>query len=138
MLCYHAQTYEQLEIPAEQLAMWAQTGNPKAAVYIPVPAKPSENAVWSAGTWVIPAPVVPESVTARQIRLWLIQHGYSLAAVDAAIDAIADQAQRDIVRVEWEYAPYVERAHPMLLPLAAALGLSPAQVDQAFSEAVIL
>jgi len=32
-------------------------------------------------------------------------------------------------------APYVERTHPMLIPLAAALGLSEAQVDQAFVEA---
>jgi hypothetical protein len=39
------------------------------------------------------------------------------------------------VRVEWEYAPYVERSHAMLVPLAAALGLTEAQVDQAFVEA---
>jgi hypothetical protein len=34
-----------------------------------------------------------------------------------------------------EYAPYVERNHPMLVPLAQALGLSEAQVDQAFIQA---
>lgn len=78
---------------------------------------------------------VPASVTARQIRLWLVRHGISLTAVDAAIDAIPDQQQRDEVRVEWDYAPYVERSHPMLIPLAAALGLSEAQVDDAFREA---
>jgi hypothetical protein len=80
-------------------------------------------------------PPVPESVSARQIRLWLIRQGISLAAVDAAIDGIPDQLQRDSVRVEWDYAPYVERSHPMLAPLAAALGMSEAQVDQAFVEA---
>lgn len=78
---------------------------------------------------------VPASVSARQIRLWLLRQGISLAAVDAAIDAIPDQLQRDSVRVEWDYAPYVERTHPMLLPLAAALGLTEQQVDQAFIEA---
>jgi hypothetical protein len=78
---------------------------------------------------------VPTSVSARQIRLWLVAHGVSLAAVEAAIDAIPDALQRDSVRVEWEYAPYVERSHPMLVPLAAALGLSERQVDQAFAEA---
>lgn len=78
---------------------------------------------------------VPASVTARQIRLWLVSHGVGLAAVEAAIDAIPDATQRDMVRVEWEYAPYVERSHPMLVPLAAALGLSEAQVDAAFREA---
>ena len=83
-------------------------------------------------------PTVPESVSARQIRLWLVRNGVSLAQVDAAIDAIPDQLQRDSVRVEWDYAPYVERAHPMLVPLAAALGLTEAQVDQAFVEAAVI
>jgi hypothetical protein len=83
-------------------------------------------------------PPVPDSVSARQIRLWLVRHGISLAAVDAAIDAIPDQLQRDSVRVEWDYAPYVERSHPMLVPLAAALGLTEQQVDQAFIEAAII
>jgi hypothetical protein len=78
---------------------------------------------------------VPTSVSARQIRLWLLRQGISLAAVDAAIDAIPDQLQRDSVRVEWDYSGYVERTHPMLIPLAAALGLTEQQVDQAFIEA---
>jgi hypothetical protein len=81
---------------------------------------------------------VPASVSARQIRLWLIQHGISLSQVDAAIASIPDELQRDSVKVEWEYAPYVERAHPMLIPLAAALGLTEEQVDQAFIEASII
>jgi hypothetical protein len=83
-------------------------------------------------------PPVPESISARQIRLWLVRNGISLAQVDAAIDAIPDQLQRDSVRVEWDYAPYVERTHPMLVPLAAALGLTEQQVDQAFVEAATI
>ncbi len=81
------------------------------------------------------SPAVPASVSARQIRLWILRQGINLAQVAAAIDAIPDVLQRDSVRVEWEYAPYVERSHPMLVPLAAALGLSEQQVDQAFAEA---
>jgi hypothetical protein len=82
-----------------------------------------------------PPPPVTATVSARQIRLWLIRHGISLAQVDAAIDAIPDQLQRDSVRVEWDYAPHVDRSHSMLIPLAAALGLTEQQVDQAFIEA---
>jgi hypothetical protein len=81
---------------------------------------------------------VPPSVSARQIRLWLVRHGVSLAQVDAAIDAIHDQQQRQEVRVEWDYAPYVERSHPFLVPLAAALGLDEAQVDDAFRQAATI
>jgi hypothetical protein len=78
---------------------------------------------------------IPISVTARQIRLWLVQNGIALSAIETAIDAIPDQQTREIVRVEWEYAPYVERTHPWLVPLAQALGLNEEQVDQAFREA---
>jgi hypothetical protein len=82
-----------------------------------------------------PTTPTPATVSARQIRLWLLRRSISLTAVDAAIDAIPDQLQRDSVRVEWDYAPYVERSHPMLVPLALALGLTEQQVDQAFVEA---
>lgn len=78
---------------------------------------------------------VPASVTARQIRLWLVAHGVSMAAVEEAIAAITDQHTRDAVAVEWEYAPYVERSHPWLVPLAQALGLDEAGIDAAFREA---
>jgi len=134
MLYYNIETYEQVDIPESLLATWAETNNPKAAGYLPVPEKPAENAVWGQGAWLIPPPVIPESVTARQIRLWLVQHGYSLATVEAAIEAIPDPLQRDIVRIEWEYAPYVERSHPMVMPIAAGLGMTAEDVDQAFIE----
>lgn len=98
-----------------------------------------DGAEWRDGAWVMPPPPpAPATVTARQIRLWLVSHGVSLAAVDAAINAIPNAAQRDAVRVEWEYAPYVERSHPMLVPLAAALGMTPEQIDAAFVDAASL
>lgn len=81
---------------------------------------------------------VPKSVSARQIRLWLVRNGISLASVDAAIDAIPDATQRDSVRVEWDYAPYVERSHPWLVPLASALGMNGAAIDAAFREAATI
>jgi hypothetical protein len=81
---------------------------------------------------------VPESVSARQIRLWLVRNGISMATIDDAIASISDQLTRDTVRVEWDYAPYVERSHPWLVPMAAALGLDDAAVDQAFREAAVL
>lgn len=83
-------------------------------------------------------PAVPASVSARQIRLWLVRNGYSLADLDALIESIPDKQTRDSVRVEWEYAPYVERSHQWLLPLAAAIGLTEEQVDDAFREAATL
>jgi hypothetical protein len=84
------------------------------------------------------AAAVPASVTARQLRLWMVRHGVALASVHDAIVAIPDERQRDETLVEWEFAPWIERTHPMLAPLAAVLGLSEEQVDAAFREASTL
>lgn len=78
---------------------------------------------------------VPDSVTATQIRLWLVTHGISLQSIESAIDSIEDQQTKDIVRVQWEYAPYVERKHFMMDTLGIALGFSTEQIDNAFIEA---
>jgi hypothetical protein len=88
--------------------------------------------------WAADSSPVPPQVSARQIRLWLVRNGIPLATVEAAIDSITDQPTRDSVRVEWEYAPYVERSHPLLAPLASALGLDEVAVDAAFREAAAL
>jgi hypothetical protein len=61
-----------------------------------------------------------------------------MATVEAAIDSIQDAATREAVRVEWEYAPYVDRSHAWLVPMAAALGFTSEQIDQAFREAATL
>jgi len=82
-------------------------------------------------------PVLPEPrVSARQVRLWLINRGISLSSVERAIDSIEDPILREKTRVEWEYAPYIEKSHPMLVPLSLALGLSEEDLNNAFIEAV--
>jgi hypothetical protein len=96
--------------------------------------------IWDANSRsiiVIPTPV-PTSISARQIRLWLIQHGIQLDQIDNAIQQIQDDMVRQTVKIEWEYAPYVERSHPWLIPLAQSLGLNEEQIDQAFREASII
>lgn len=80
-------------------------------------------------------PTVPQTVTARQIRLWLIDNDISLTSVEAAIDTIVNEKLREKTRVEWEFAPYVERSHPLIESLAQYLGLNSSQIDQGFIEA---
>lgn len=81
---------------------------------------------------------IPQRVSARQIRLWLIQHNFQLSQIDSSIDSIEDPLVRETVRIEWEYAPYIERNHPWLVPLAESLGLNETQIDQAFIEASVI
>ena len=83
-------------------------------------------------------PTVPTTISARQIRLWLVTHGYTNADIENAIAGIPDEMQRNIVQIEWEYAPYVERTHPWLESLGSLLGLDSAAIDQAFREASVL
>lgn len=83
-------------------------------------------------------PVVAASVSPRQLRIWLVTHGISVDAVDAAISAIPDATQRQIARIEWDYSPYYERNHPLLNAVAASLGLTEDDVDQAFFESALL
>lgn len=73
-------------------------------------------------------------LSARQARLWLINKGIDLNNIDSAIDTIEDENIRKSVKVEWEYAPYIEYGHPWLVPLAAILGLSEQDLKDAFIE----
>jgi hypothetical protein len=87
----------------------------------------------------VPIPVViPSTISARQIRLWLVQNNISLTSIENAINGITDELLREKTLVEWEYAPYVERNHPMLETLGQILGLNSNQIDQAFIEAANL
>lgn len=134
-LYYTIDSYELKDIDDELFQKWIETNNPKSSYYIKALEKPNEDSVWNNGVWTTPLVSVPESVTARQIRLWLIQNGVSLQSVNDAINNIPDQTTRDKVDIEWEYAPYIERGHPMLVPLAQSLGLTEGDIDRAFTEA---
>jgi len=134
-LYYHKNNYEVKDLDDSLIQGWIDNDNPKIDQWILLPPRPSENHYWNNGEWILVTPTVPESVSARQIRLWLINNGIQLAQVENAINNIEDPITREIIKVEWEYAPYVERNHPMLVPLAQALGLTENQVDTAFIEA---
>jgi hypothetical protein len=137
-LYYNKNTYELKNLPSELISAWEQADNPKRNEWIIAPIKPQENAIWNDGSWLIPQTEIPQIISARQIRLWLIQHNFQLSQIESAIDTIEDPMVRETVRVEWEYAPYIERSHPWIVPLAQSLGLSEEQIDQAFREASVI
>jgi len=82
-----------------------------------------------------PTPSVPNAVTRRQLRLWLVRHGYTLAQVEALIDALPEP-QRTEARIEWQDATQYERGHPLLRQLAGQLlDLDGAALDTALDQA---
>lgn len=134
-LCYNINTYELKEIESTLLEEWISNNNPKGELWTVTPEKPDDSYLWNNGSWIAPVPVVPDNISARQIRLWLVSHNISLSTIENAINSIEDATQREVVKIEWEYAPYVERNHPWLVVLAGQLNLTPEQVDAAFIEA---
>lgn len=86
-------------------------------------------------TWIPAVVTPPETISARQVRLWLINNDISLTSVEAAINTIVNEKLREKTLVEWEYAPYIERNHPLIDSLAQYLGLSSEQIDQGFVDA---
>ena len=81
---------------------------------------------------------VPQSITATQIRLWLIKNNISMDMVYAAIEAIPDPKTKAEVSVLWEYAPYIERSNPFVAMLGQTFGLNNEAIDQAFREAKVI
>jgi len=79
-------------------------------------------------------PVVPDSVTAAQIRKWLVAHDISLDSVDAAIAALPEEVRVN-TQIEWEYEPLIQRSSSMLAQMATAFGMDAEAIDAAFTEA---
>lgn len=79
-------------------------------------------------------PAIPDTVTAVQIRLWLVAHGISLEQVDAAIAALPDET-REATRIEWEYSGTIHRASSTLVAMATTFGMDATAIDAAFVEA---
>lgn len=94
-----------------------------------------ENKSWDRKPIVKP---VPQSVTATQIRLWLIKNGISMNTIYGAIEAIPDPKIKEEVSVLWEYAPYIERNNPFVAMMGQTLGLDDVALDQAFREAKLI
>lgn len=82
---------------------------------------------------IIPAVVVPASVTMRQARLALHAAGL-LGQVEAAIEALPE-LNRTEVRIEWDYASEVHRASKFVTLLGAALELDKQSLDDLFLKA---
>ena len=77
-------------------------------------------------------------LTRRQFRLVLVMNGYNLADIELLIDQTIDDIQRQIIQIEWQDATVFERNSSSLLAMAALLGVSSAQIDTLWSQALTL
>lgn len=85
-----------------------------------------------------PEPVqVPAKVTRRQARQALLLAG-KLDLVQPAIDAMTDPTQKALAQIEWDDSQDFERNRPLLISLAAAIGLGEPELDALFLQAAQL
>ena len=74
----------------------------------------------------------------RQFRLALVMNGFALADIEALINQIEDDMQRQIIQIEWQDTTVFERNNSSLFVMAALMGLSSAQIDELWSQALTL
>lgn len=77
-------------------------------------------------------------LTRRQFRLALVMNGFALADIEALINQIEDDMQRQIIQIEWQDATVFERNNSSLFAMAALMGLSSAQIDALWEQAATL
>ena len=77
-------------------------------------------------------------LTRRQFRLALVINGFALADIEALINQIEDDMQRQITLIEWQDGTTFIRTSPNLLFMADLMGLSSAQIDELWSQALTL
>lgn len=78
----------------------------------------------------------PPVVSMRQARRALHAAGL-LTSVEAAIDALPEPT-RTAARIDWDYSNELQRSHPLVAQLSAALALSGEQLDALFTAAAAL
>lgn len=81
-------------------------------------------------------PPAPDEVLLYQFRAAVTLAGLK-SAVDAVISSLPEPSQT-LAREKWEYGNTVRRHHPMTISLGAAVGLTPAQIDDIFRTAASL
>jgi hypothetical protein len=71
------------DLPQSLIDTWVEVNNPKLQEWILAPAKPSPDAVWDSGQWIIPP---PPTYTAEQ---WLTKEGYGATQLVTLLDLYA-------------------------------------------------
>lgn len=83
-----------------------------------------------------PPPPIPTEVTMRQARLALLEAGL-LDDVEAAVNAIPG-INGERARIEWSFSNTVKKNQPITQMLAQVIGLTPQQIDDMFTQGVLL
>lgn len=87
------------------------------------------------GEWLAALPATSQTITSRQGKRALVAAGLYQPAV-TALNALPEP-DKTLALIDWD-APTWQRSDPTLAAMAAALGLSAAQLDSLFAQAATL
>ena len=73
-------------------------------------------------------------VSPRQIRLALIEKFGSLQPIEDLLNSLPEP-MKSVAKVEWEYSIAFKRTRPLVIQMAAMLGMTSAQVDELWTRA---
>lgn len=85
----------------------------------------------------VPAQAAVPTVSRRQAFRALNDAGL-LALIESTINAIEPESARTAAQIDWATATEFRRDFPLLLQLANAIGLTPAQIDNLFAAAAAI
>ena len=85
----------------------------------------------------VPPKNVPNFLTARQLRLVLLNDGVTATDVEAQLNLLPEP-DRSAALIDWEYATEFDRGNPMIGQLGAALGYTTDQVDDLYVAGALL
>lgn len=77
-------------------------------------------------------------LSARQLRLGLVNAGISSSQITAAIESMPAGANKDRAQIEWEYATTFDRMHPLIASVGVALGFAEEHIDAVWASAADL
>lgn len=80
---------------------------------------------------------IPQIITARQLRLALLEKGVDINKIDKIINALPEE-QKTVAQISWEYAHTFERNNPMLLQVAEAIGITEEELNDIFIKGNLL
>lgn len=119
----------------------ADAADPSEFGAIPGPEDASIGWAFDGETWTAPeqpsGKVTLGPLSARQLRLGLLQIGIKPSQVDAAIAGLPEE-QKEAAEIEWTYASQYQRDHYLIGLLAASFGLTEEAVDAAWRDAQAL
>ncbi|MBS3019118.1 hypothetical protein DJFAAGMI_01857 [Comamonas sp. PE63] len=126
-------------VPADTPAAdWMGAADGEAPAYN----RQTHGCFWREGAWELVEakpylPPAPDTCTRRQGLLALLSLGIKRAAIEALIDGVADEDQREAALIEYEAATW-ERTNPFLQEIWRQLGRPTEALDDLFRLAITL